>query len=166
MKTLIIYYSESGSTEVMARTLSMHLKADIIGIKDLKNRKGFANRLLSSVDAFRESKTEISPAKLDLTDYDLIYIGTPTWAGKPVPAIITLIDRCNWTGKDVILFTTMTKDGSDETTLERLEEKVSMRGARVVESFSLNTKNKSPEKIINDTERIIQTLVLKMYSGA
>lgn len=166
MKTLIIYYSDSGSTKVMARTLSMHLKADIIGIKDLKNRKGFANRLLSSVDAFRESKTKISPEKLDLTDYDLIYIGTPTWAGKPTPAIITLIDRCNWTGKDVILFTTMTKDGSEETTLERLDEKVSFRGARVVESFSLNTKDKSPEDIINDTEGIIQTLVLKMYSGA
>ena len=59
MKTLIIYYSGSGSTKIMARTLSMHLKADIIGIKDLKNREGFANRLLSSIDAFRESKTEI-----------------------------------------------------------------------------------------------------------
>ena len=166
MKTLIIYYSDSGSTKIMARTLSMNLKADIIGIKDLKNRKGFTNRLLSSVDAFRESKTDISPAKVDLTDYDLIYIGTPTWAGKPTPAIITLIDRCNWAGKDVILFTTMTKDGSEESTLERLDEKVSIRGARVVESFSLNTKEKSPEDIINDTEGIIQTLVLKMYSGA
>ena len=166
MKTLIIYYSDSGSTKVMARTLSMNLKADIIGIKDLKNRKGFTNRLLSSVDAFRESKTDISPAKLDLTDYDLIYIGTPTWAGKPTPAIITLIDNCNWAGKDVILFTTMTKDGSEGTTLERLDEKVSIRGARVVESFSLNTKGKSPEHIISDTEGIIQTLVLKMYSGA
>ena len=166
MKTLIIYYSDSGSTKIMARTLSMHLKADIIGIKDLKNRKGFVNKFLSSVDAFRESKTEISPAKVDLTSYDLIYIGTPTWANKPAPAIITLIDRCNWAGKDVILFTTMNKNGSDEATLERLEEKVKMRGARVVERFSLNTKDKSPENIINDTERIIQTLVLKMYSGA
>lgn len=166
MKTLIIYYSSAGSTEIMAKTLSMHLKADIIRIKDLKNRKGFANRLLSSVDAFRESKTEISPAKLDLTDYDLIYIGTPTWANKPAPAIITLIDRCDWYEKDVILFTTMNKDGSDEPTLERLDEKLSMRGARVIESFSLNTKDKSPENIIDDTERIIQRLVLKMYSGA
>lgn len=166
MKTLIIYYSGSGSTKIMAKTLSMHLKADIIGIKDLKNREGFANRLLSSIDAFRESKTEISPSKVDLTDYDLIYVGTPTWANKPTPAIITLIDRCNWKGKDVILFTTMNKDGSDEPTIERLEEKISMRGGRIVESFSLKTMDKSPEDIINDTEGIIQTLVLKMYSGA
>ena len=166
MKTLIIYYSGSGSTKIMARTLSMHLKADIIGIKDLKNRKGFANRLISSIDAFRESKTEISPAKVDLTDYDLIYVGTPTWANKPAPAIITLIDNCNWKGKDVILFTTMTKPGSGEETLDRLEEKVYLRGGRVVESFSLVTRDKSPEDIINDTEGLINSLVLKMYGGA
>lgn len=165
MKTLIIYYSGNGSTKIMARTLSMHLKADIIEIKDLKKRNGIANRLLSSIEAFRESKTEISPEKVDLTAYDLIYIGTPTWANKPTPAIITLIDRCNWQGKDVILFTTMNNNGSAEPTLERLEEKVGMRGARVVESFSLNTKDKSPEDIINDTEGLITTLVLKMYSG-
>ena len=165
MKTLIIYYSSSGSTKIMAKTLSMHLKADIIEIKDLKNREGFLNRIISSVDAFRESKTKISPPKIDLSNYDLIYIGTPTWANKPAPAIITLIDNCDWQGKDVILFTTMTKEGSDEITLNRLEEKVYLRGGRVVESFSLITKNKSPENIINDTEGLIQTLVLKMYSG-
>ena len=117
MKTLIIFYSDSGSTKIMAKTLSMHLKADIIEIKDLKNRKGTVNKFLSSIDAFRESKTKISPEKIDLTSYDLIYIGTPTWANKPAPAIITLIDRCNWAGKDVILFTTMNKNGSDEPTL-------------------------------------------------
>ena len=104
MKTLIIYFSADGSTKIMARTLSMNLKADIIEIKDLKNREGFLNRLVSSVDAFRESKTKISPPKIDLSNYDLIYIGTPTWANKPAPAIITLIDNCDWQGKDVILF--------------------------------------------------------------
>ncbi len=166
MKTLIIFYSEGGSTKIMARTLSMNLKADIIEIKDLQNRKGFVNKLMSSVDAFRESKTKISPSKLDLSKYDLIYIGTPTWANKPAPAIITIIDNCNWKGKDVILFTTMSKEGSGAPTLERLEEKIYLRGGRVVESFSLLTKDKSPEDLINDTEGLIQTLVLKMYSGA
>ena len=166
MKTLIIYFSANGSTKIMARTLAMNLKADIVEIKDLKSRTGFVNKFLSSVDAFRESKTKISPSKLDLSPYDLIYIGTPTWANKPAPAIITLIDNCNWKEKDVILFTTMSKEGSDEKTLERLEEKVYLRGGRVVESFSLLTKDKRTEDIINETEGLIQSLVLKMYSGA
>lgn len=162
MKTLIIYYSDGGSTKIISRTLSMHLKANIIRIKDLKNRSGFGGRFLSSIDAFRESKTEIIPEKLDLTDYDLIYIGTPTWANKPVPAIITLIDRCDWRGKDVILFTS-TSSGDGKDTLERLEEKVGIRGGRIIESFALKTKDKTPEDIINDTEAIIQQYDLKMY---
>lgn len=164
MKTLIVYYSEGGTTKIIARTLSMHLRADIIGIDDLKKRKGFGSKLFSSIEAFRESKTEINPSSLDLSDYDLIYIGTPTWANNPTPAIITLIDRCDWKGKDVILFTTMGNTGG-QSTLDRLEEKVTLRGARVVQSFSLKTKDKSPEDIINDTETIIKMLDLKMYGS-
>ena len=164
MKTLIVYYSSGGTTKIMAQTLSMHLKADIIGIKDLKKRKGFVNSLMSSIDAFRESKTDISPKSLDLTDYSTIYLGTPTWANNPAPAIITLIDRCNWRGKDVVLFTTMTRSGG-EFALDRLEEKISVRGGRIIEKISLKTKEKSPEEIINDTETLIEMHDLKMYRG-
>ena len=52
-----------------------------------------------------------------------------------------------------------------QATLDRLEEKVSLRGGRVVQSFSLKTKDKTPEDIINDTETIIQMLDLKMYGA-
>lgn len=164
MKTLIVYFSSGGSTKIVARTLSMNLKANILEIKDLKDRKGFGKRLLSSIEAFRESKTEISPKKFDFRDYDLIYLGTPTWANNPTPAIITFIDNCNWKGKDVILFTTLSGNGG-ENVLDRLEEKVSLRGARVVESFAITTKDKSSEDLINDTEAKINVLDLKMYGA-
>ena len=44
-------------------------------------------------------------------------------------------------------------------------EKVKARGARVIETFTLNTKDKDIETLINDTEVIIDILDLKMYSG-
>ena len=163
MATLIIYYSQSGKTELVAHTLAKNLRADVLRIKDLKNRKGFKNKLFASINAFRESKTDIAPAKVDLTDYDTIIFGTPTWAGNPTPAILTIIDRCNLTGKDVILFATM-ESSRGETNIERLEEKVKMRGARVIESFAIATKDKTNEKLINDTEVIIEMKDLKMYT--
>lgn len=164
MNTAILYYSDGGTTHIVAKTLAIHLNADILRIKDLKNRKGFGNRLLSSINAFRETKTKISPARVDLTGYDTIYIGTPTWAGNPTPAIITLIDSCDLRGKDVILFATMSSNRGD-TNIERLEEKVKMRGGRVIETFTLKTKDKTPEQLINDTETKIEMLDLKMYKG-
>ncbi|WP_407409159.1 flavodoxin family protein [Methanobrevibacter sp.] len=162
MTTLIIYYSQGGTTDLVARTLAKKLGAYLLRIQDLKNREGFANRLLSSISAFRESKTEIAPESVDLTPYDTIYFGTPTWSGNPTPAILTMIDRCNLRGKDVVLFATMDSNRGDAN-IERLEEKVKMRGARVIESFTIATKNKSPEKLISDTEAIIEMKDLMMY---
>ena len=162
MKRIIVYYSHGGKTDLVAKTLAKNLNADLVRIHDLKNRDGFKNRIVSSINAFREVKTDIVPARVDLSMYDTIYFGTPTWAGNPTPAILTIIDRCDLRAKDVILFATMdAKNG--ESNIERLEEKVRMRGARVVESFTITTKNKSPEKLADDTEAIIDAKVLKMY---
>lgn len=162
MKSIIIYYSLTGTTQVVAYSLSEFLHTDIIEIEDLKKRTGFTNRLTSGLDAIREIKTQTKPEKLDLSKYDLIYIGTPVWASKAAPAIITIIDKCDLRGKDIILFATMSSNGG-ENALKRMSDKVKARGGRVVETFTLETKNKSENDIINDTETIIKLRDLKMY---
>lgn len=164
MRTLIIYASQSGKTEVVAKTLSNKLNTDIIKINDLKNRTGYKNRVIATLDAFREVKTDIQPMRVDVSDYDLIYFGTPTWASKPSPAIITIIDRCDLRGKDVILFATMSNSGG-AATIERMEEKVKARGARVIETFTLKTKGKNKEQLIQDSETVVEILDLNMYSN-
>ena len=52
-------------------------------------------------------------------------------------------DRCDLRAKDVILFATMDANRG-ESNIARLEEKVRLRGARVIECFTIATKNKSP----------------------
>jgi len=162
MAKIIIYYSQGGTTDLIAKTLAKNLNADLVRIHDLKNREGFTNRLFSSINAFRETKTDIVPAKVDLRGYDTIYFGTPTWSGNPTPAILTIIDRCDLRAKDVILFATMDSNRG-ESNIERLERKVKLRGARVIESFTMTTKDKSPEQLVNDTEAIIEMKDLRMY---
>ena len=162
MATLFIYYSLGGKTDLVAKTLAKHLTGDLVRIHDMKQRTGIKNKFLSSINAFRETKTTIVPATVDISAYDTIYFGTPTWMGNPTPAILTIIDRCNLRGKDVILFATMDANRGDSN-IARLEEKVKMRGARVIESFTIATKGKSPEKLVTDTEAIIEMKDLKMY---
>lgn len=163
MKTIIIYFSGSGNTRIVAKTLSENLNTDLIEIKDLKKRDGFVGKVFSSIDAFRESKTEISPSKIDLEDYGLIYFGTPTWASNASPAMITLIDKCDLRGKDIVLFATMNGSGG-RAAVDRMEEKVQVRGARVVESFTIKTKNKSIAKIKEDSENIAKLLDINLYN--
>jgi hypothetical protein len=50
-----------------------------------------------------------------------------------------------------------------ESNIGRLEEKVKLRGARVIESFTIPTKGKNPEKLVSDAEAIIEMKDLKMY---
>ena len=125
MKTIIIYYSQTESTRKVAETLALSLKADICEVKDLKERDGLKNRFGSLVDAFRENKTEIYPPVLNLEEYGTVYFGTPTWANNAAPAIITMIDRCDLFGKDVVLFATMSNSGGDSA-IEKMEKKVEM----------------------------------------
>ncbi len=162
MATLIIYYSQRGTTDLVAKTLSKNLNADLIRLKDLKINNGLKGRITTPLNAFREVKTEISPERIDISNYDTIYFGTPTWAGKPTPAILTIIDRCVLKGKDIILFATMDTNRG-EYNINRLEEKVKTRGGRVIETFTITTKNKTPEQLVNDTEAIINIKDLKMY---
>jgi len=163
MKTMIIYYSEGGNTKQVAKTLSSQLSADLAEIKDMKLRTGFYGKVSSAVDAFRENKTETIPQKVELEDYGIVYFGTPTWANKPAPAIITIIDKCDLQGKDVVLFATM--NGSEgRFAIKRMKEKVESRGARVVEFFTIKTKNKDLTQIREDSEKIAKLLDLSLFT--
>ena len=163
MKTIIIYYSESGNTKQVAKTLSSQLNADLTEIKDTKPRTGFHRKISSSIDAFRENKTETIPQKVELEDYGVIYFGTPTWASNASPAIITIIDKCDLQGKDIVLFATMNGSGG-RSAINRMKEKVESRGARVVESFTIKTKNKNFSQIKKDSENVAKLLDLSLYT--
>lgn len=164
MKTIILYYSRTQKTAETAKTLAIELEADMMEIKDLKTRKNPLNYINASIDAFRGSKTRISPSSLDLSPYDLIYIGTPVWAGKTPPAILSLIDSSNFQGKDVILFATMGRSGGEKV-IERMKEKIELRGGRMITSFLIKTAGRDRYEIINETKKIIKEMDLKIYES-
>jgi flavodoxin len=164
MKTIVLYYSRTRKTAKVAETLAKELGSDINEIKDSKQRNNVLNYIGASMDAFRENKTEISPSTVDLSPYGLVYIGTPVWAGKPTPAIVSLIDNCNFQGKDVILFATLGGSGGKRT-IERMKEKIELRGGRMITSFLIKTAGKQIYEISNETKKIIEEMDLKIYES-
>jgi len=163
MKTIIIYYSKSGYTGQVAKTISSQIPADLVEIKDAKPRAKIQGRIFSAIDAFRENKTETIPPNVDLEDYEVVYFGTPTWASNATPAMITIIDKCDLQGKDVVLFATMNVSGGNSA-INRMKEKVESRGARVVEFFTIKTNNKDLNQIKQESENIVKLLDLGLYS--
>ncbi len=154
MKTIILYYSRTRKTSLVAKTLAGEIDADLTEIIDLKDRMGAIRYISSVFDALRENKTRIKPDNIDLNEYSLIYIGTPTWASKPAPAIISIIDRIDLKDKDVILFSTMGNSGGTKV-IERMREKVEARGGKIKGSFSIKTSGNDNNDIINKTKKVI-----------
>ncbi len=83
---------------------------------------------------------DIKPVNLDVSGYDLVVIGSPTWNNGPVAAIKSYIDQAsNLEGKKVALFIT----AGGYSSLNSTEYKIKERGGNVTGTLMLFSKNKA-----------------------
>ncbi len=116
MKTLIAYFSASGETAKLARTLADIVKGDLFEIKpetpytaaDLDWRDK-ASR--SSVEMRDTPCRPAMAEQADVAPYDTIFVGFPIWWYEAPRIIETFLESCDLTGKTVIPFAT--SGGSD-----------------------------------------------------
>jgi len=146
MKTLVIYYTRSGNSKFMAETIAAELGADIEEVIDLKNRRGKLAFLPAGRDAMRGKETEIAQTKRNPTDYDLIIIGQPVWAGNPTPAIRTYMNKNALSGKKVALFFSDSSDQAVEKT-KALMPNSTFVGELALPAKALENKEETKKKI-------------------
>ena len=106
MKSLIVYYSRTGNTRFVAETVAAEIGADVEEVVDLKKRSGPIGYLSGGSEARRGKETQIAPTKKSPAQYDLIIVGTPVWASRPSPAILTYLKKNDLSGKKVAVFFT------------------------------------------------------------
>ena len=106
MKSLVVYYSRSGTTRFVSEKISQEIGADIEEIVDKKTRKGRLGFVVGGFEATREKTTEIAETQKSPCDYDLIVVGTPMWNKRVAPAVRTYLKRNDLSEKKVALFCT------------------------------------------------------------
>ncbi|OED30147.1 flavodoxin [Methanosphaera sp. WGK6] len=159
---VLVTYSTNNKTKIVSEFLANRVNADCIEIKDLNIKKGFFNNIRNNYNALRSKKTDINPEVIDLEKYNLILIGTPTILGNPSPAILTLIENCNFKNKDVIIFTT-THTTQGHSVLNEMKKSIELKGGRIINAFIIRVNDKSKEDIIKSTLRVIYELDLDLY---
>ncbi|SCX77990.1 flavodoxin family protein [Desulfoluna spongiiphila] len=94
-KTLLVFYSRSGTTKALAEKIRARLGCDVDmeEVIDLKGRDGFFGNLTGGIDALFQRQTDIGSSTHDASGYDRIIIGTPVWYGNLAPAIRTWITQ-------------------------------------------------------------------------
>jgi flavodoxin len=107
MKPLVVFYSRSGVTRKVAESLSQKLGCDVEEVVDTKNRGGLWGYITSGYGANRKRLTVIRDTKYDPSQYDLVIIGTPVWAGLMSVPIRTYITKNMDKLKRVAFFCTL-----------------------------------------------------------
>ena len=89
MKRLIAYYSLTGNTEEAVKQIAEKLNCDTLKIDTVKPmpKSFFARILVGGGQVARNVIPEIQSVEKDLSIYDEIFIGTPVWNRKGVPAV-------------------------------------------------------------------------------
>jgi len=146
MKKLIVYYSLEGNTDVIR----------LIPKKDFP-KGNFKKYLWGGKSATFGETPKLEEYSFTATDYDVIIIGTPIWAGTFTPPIKTFLTDNKISGKDIYLFT-CSSGGATEKFLDKFKN--SLKDNQFVDSISFvePLKNKSgniDEEIKGFTEKIM-----------
>lgn len=108
MNKLIVYFSYTNHTKIIAEKIKESLGCDILEIKTVVP---YSNDYQTVVDDEHNGEVsnhlpEIEDINVDLSKYDEIIIGTPVWWYRPAPAIRTFLTQNDLSGKRIIPFAT------------------------------------------------------------
>jgi flavodoxin len=114
-KTLVVFYSRSGTTRRIAEALSAALKCDLEEITEPKPRTGFLGYIRSLLEARRKRPSTIAPGKHDVSSYDLVVIGTPVWAWSVSSPVRAFLMATAGRLPEIAFFCTLGGAGSEST---------------------------------------------------
>lgn len=129
-KTLVVYYSATGTTERLAKLIAKETCADIFVIKpkqpytsaDLNYNNKNSRVVKEHEMGFDKVSVELETTKVpDFESYDTVFIGYPIWWREAAWVVDEFIKKNDFTGKNVIAFCTSISSGTGESR-KRLEQ--------------------------------------------
>ena len=95
VKRIIVYYSLSGNTEEAVKIIADKLGYDVLKLDTVKPmpKAYVAQILVGGGQVAMNVVPEIKPIEKNMDDYDEIFLGTPVWNGKGVPAINAFLEN-------------------------------------------------------------------------
>ena len=156
-KAIVLYYSRTGDTRVVARSIQEAMDCDLQEIKDLKDRSGIKGFWGGMKDVTNKVKAEIKPQTLNLDAYELIVICSPVWGMHFIPAITTFMSSMDFKDKRIVLAAVARMNMKAEN-MEELNKEIGSKGGEVLKDFVVKTWFKSPEEIKEQTTEHIKDI--------
>jgi len=143
-KALVAYFSASGITKKLASSLATAIGADLFEIEpeqkytdeDLDWQNHHSRSSVEMND--RSSRPAIASKVLDMSQYDVVFVGFPVWWYREPSIIDTFAESYDFSGKTIVPFATSGSSGIGDSG-KNIGELA--KGAKVVEGkrFSSST---------------------------
>ena len=107
MKSIVIYFSQSGNTKRAAQYLAKKTQADLVELQSVESYPSNFDDLAAVAE--KQYKADARPEianDLDLSAYDQIYLGFPTWYQRPPMIINSFFDKFDLANKTIVPFVT------------------------------------------------------------
>ena len=157
LSTLVVYFSNSGNTEILANFIHNYVGGDIVALEPTVAYPEDYNNLLDVAQEEQQSdaRPEFNDLNIDIEDYDTIFIGYPNWWGDMPMIIYTFFDTYDLSGKTIAPFNTSGGSGLSRTveTIRELEP-----DATVTDGFTVLGDNVN--RAMSDVEEWIDSLGL------
>ena len=135
-KTLVLYYSQTGTTRAVAEELRKELGVDIDSIVAVEP---YGVDYDATIERWKKEKEDsvkvaIKPLNVNVNDYDTIFLGYPIWGGTFASPVATFLADNSLEGKTVVTFATFGSGGLESSTKDVA---AAQPGANVLEGYGV-----------------------------
>lgn len=163
-KSLVVFYSQTGSTKKVADAFQKARNADVFEIKTAAPYPSTYDSTVAAVRVQRESKQwpALTNPKADLAKYDTVFLGYPIMFGTFAPPIYSFLDSNDLSGKVVVPFCTY---GSGGRKASAAELKTLEPNASVTLAYGISNKRISAEGADSVVSAEVETFFANLAEG-
>lgn len=157
MKTMVIYYSQTGQSKRIAEMAAEKLHADLAEIKTVRSYDEDMWKADAQAKAERNAGKfpELEGALPEITSYDTVILGGPLWGQTISNPMLAYMRKTDFSDKTVLSFWTF----YDHDENYNGDMKREAKGARVMDGLSLpRAITENPKKLRSALDRWIQGL--------
>lgn len=163
-KILVAYYSWGGNTKAVGDYIAQKLSANVHQIQPVKAYPTDYDACVKEVGKLgKEYEPELSPAQINVADYDVIFVGTPCWWGNISNPLRSFLHQYSFKGKTVIPFMTNGTSGKKLQDVKKLCTGATvLDGLSIYNRYQIETKNNTPDNMGNWNEEVdkwLQTVI-------
>jgi hypothetical protein len=150
-RVLVCYYSMTGNTRRLAKTLGRALDAEIEELHESNPRRGLKGLARTVLDSVRQRTTALAPIHHDPAQVDLLVLGGPIWSGRLAAPVLAYAGGPGRHAARVAFFCTRARRGPDRAFAE-LEQ---LCGRTRVASLAIQTRRMARASAERDIARFV-----------